>query len=52
MIDPTAQTVDREEYLIHGVNILERSFVDVILDLGLDDERIFRVAEAAGDDLD
>lgn len=52
VIDPSAQAIDREHHLIHGVNILERPIVGVLLDLGLDDERVLGVAEAAGDDLD
>lgn len=52
VIYPSTQAVDRKQYLIHGVDVLERSIVDVILHLGLNDKWIFGVAEAAGDDFD
>lgn len=52
VIDPSAQVINREQHFIHGVNILKRSVVLIIFNLGFNDERIFGVAEAAGDDLD
>lgn len=52
VIDPSAQAIDGKQHFIHGVNTLELSVIVVILNLRLNDERIFRVAETAGDDFD